>query len=288
MTTNEPPVGPDPDQPEGSVPPPPPPSYGSTQYPPPADPGAGAGGTGGYGAAGGYPPPPPSDPGFTAPFSAPDAIGFGWKKFTGNAGNWVIAGLVVFAVLVLFGFLTWLVGPKFESRTTVNGGVAVVQTGGSTILSWLVQIAASIVGILFTGVLVRGALDETEGRKFSLGDALGRIPAGPVIVTAIIVGLSVSVLSIIPILGDIAGIVIQFFTWFALTFVIDKGQDPITGIKSSFSLVTSNVGQSLLLALLSVLVILLGCCGLLAMITIPIVSIASAYAYKRFQNLTVA
>lgn len=277
MSTNEPPVGPD--QPE--TPPTGPPSYGSTPPPPPGD-------AGGYG---NYPPPPPSDPGYNAPFSAPDAIGYGWRKFTGNVGNWIIAGLVAFAVIVLFILLSWAVGPKVDYAEVFSGEATTVEvSGGSRILSLIVSIAATIAGMILTGVVMRGGLDETEGRRFSFGDAFSRLPIGPVVIVSAIIAVITSLLNLVPIIGGLVALIVQFFTWFALAFVVDKSQDAVTALQSSFSLVSANFGQSFVLALLSTLVLIAGAClcgiGLIA--AYPIVAIATAYAFRKFNNEPVA
>src|SRR5690606_26284498 len=124
MTTNEPPVGPDPQEPQEpqgpAAPPPSPPGWGGSTYPPPpGDPGGG-GGWGGDSGSGGYPPPPPpgGDSGFVPPFSAADAIGYGWTKFTQNLGQWLLAGLAIVVVSLVFGGLSWAVQPSISANET--------------------------------------------------------------------------------------------------------------------------------------------------------------------------
>ena len=70
----------------------------------------------------------------------------------------------------------------------------------------------------------------------------------------------------------------------------ERGLSPIQALSASFELVKANLGQSLLLAVLAVLILIVGAClcliGLLA--AYPIVALATAYAYKRFHDLPVA
>jgi uncharacterized membrane protein len=86
------------------------------------------------------------------------------------------------------------------------------------------------------------------------------------------------------------GIVFAIFSFFTIYFVVDKGSDPVAAIGSSFSLVGGNFGNALLTGLLAALVLLAGALlclvGLLA--AVPIVSLAGAYAFRRFQEQPVA
>ncbi len=274
MTTNEPPAGPGPDQPDDSSTTPPPPGGDASYPPPPTGPADTPGG--------GYPPPPPppSDSGFEAPFDAPTAISYGWTKFRANAGQWLLAGLAIFVVIIAFSFLSVVSQP--EVSPTETNPFAAFSLG-----SVVVNLLSTIVGYVITGIVYRGALDETEGRPFSFGDAMSRVPIVPVIITALLVGIGVTVgmfLCVIP------GLVFAFFSYFALLFVVDRDESPVDAIKSSFSLVAANAGQALLLALLCFVIVLLGAClcGLGLFVAYPVVSIATAYAYKRFQHLPTA
>lgn len=298
MSTNEPPLGPDPERPDGPVPPPPPspppsdgptappppgdaPGYGGSAYPPPP-PGGGyppppPGGGGDYG---GYPPPPPSDPGYAAPFSPTDAIAYGWQRFMANAGQWIIAGLAIFAVSVIFGLMSFIAQPSLDAGETN-------PFAGFSLGSLAVNLASTIVSYIVTAFIYRGALDETEGRRFSLGDTIARVPVGPVIITSLLISIGLTIGLVLCILP---GIIFAFLTYFALLFVVDQGQSPIDAITSSIKLVSANLGQALLLALLCFVIVLVGfcLCGLGLLVAYPVVSIATAYAYKKFQNQPVA
>ncbi|MFO6453946.1 MULTISPECIES: hypothetical protein [unclassified Aeromicrobium] len=296
MSTNEPPLGPDPERPDGPVPPPPPspppsdgpayppppgdaPGYGGSAYPPPP-PGGGYPPPPGGGGYGSFPPPPPGDPGFAAPFSPTDAIGYGWQRFLANAGQWIIAGLAIFAVTVIFGFLGFLVQPSVDPGTTN-------PFAGFSVASIAVNLLSTIVSYVITAFVYRGALDETEGRPFSLADTFSRVPIGPVIITSLLVSIGIwigFVLCIVP------GILFAFLSYFALLFVVDQNQSPVDAITSSVKLIWANFGQALLLALLSFVIILVGAClcGVGLLVAYPVVTIASAYAYKKFQGQPVA
>ncbi|GAA2090156.1 hypothetical protein IDH50_15265 [Aeromicrobium tamlense] len=293
MSTNEPPLGPDPERPDGPVPPPPPqppsdgpayppppgdaPGYGGSAYPPPP-------GGGGYG---GYPPPPGGGSGFVEPFSAPDAIGYGWRKLTANLGPWLVLGLIALALMAIFFIAIFFssVGVALAGDESSFGGLLVF---------FLMGFALTVALSILNAVAVRGALDATEGRAFDLGNALGRIDLAPVIVLSVILALIGNLGSLLPgFLGAIlslVGFVLTFLTYFAMTFLVDRGLSPVDSLKASIDLVRANLGNSILLALLSFVVILIGACpcGLLLFLAYPVVAIASAYAYKKFQDQPVA
>ncbi|SKB09739.1 Uncharacterized membrane protein [Aeromicrobium choanae] len=288
MSTNEPPTGPDPETPDGPVPPPPPPppSYGGTSYPPPppGDASGGGyppppGGPSGYG-AGGYPPPPPGGSGFIEPFSPTDAIGYGWRKFSANAGQWIIAGLAIFAVSVIFGLFSFLVQPDIDANETN-------PFAGFNFASIVVNLLSTLATYVISAFIYRGALDETEGRPFSLADTFSRVPVGPVILTSLLVSIGITIGLVLCVLP---GIIFAFLSYFALLFVVDENQSPVDAITSSVKLVSANLGQALLLALLSFVIVLIGAClcGLGLLVAYPVVTIATAYAYKKFRDQPVA
>ena len=64
----------------------------------------------------------------------------------------------------------------------------------------------------------------------------------------------------------------------------------VDAITSSVKLVSANLGQALLLALLSFVIVLIGAClcGVGLLVAYPVVTIATAYAYKKFRNQPVA
>lgn len=264
MTTNEPPS--DPFSSTRDLP-----AYGST--PPPE---------------GGYPPPPgptpPSPVGGNTPYNAPDAIGYGWRKFQENAGPMVLATLLVVSVTIALAIIAEVVAPM-PGMVAYDGSFDFDGDGFFT--SLVVQTLIGAVTYFFFAMLTRGALDVVDARKFNMGAAFAPLKFPKIVLTGIVL----SVLSTIGfLLFVIPGLVFTVFSFFTIYFVIDKDEDPIQAVQSSFKLVGANFGQSLLSGLLAFLVLMAGAIlclvGLLA--AIPIVTIAGAYAYRRFQNQPVA
>jgi uncharacterized membrane protein len=275
MTTNEPPPYPGQEPtPSGSDLP----TYGST--PPPQD--------GSYTPPppeGSYPPPPPG--GYQPPigggdaFSPTAAIAYGWKKFRENTGPIILAALILIVISIVLSLIGGAISGEGLGDTDRDSAFDFSLSGA------IANIVTSLVGYVISAGITRGALDITEGRKFDLASAFGRLDYAKVILA----GLLVSILTVIGfILLILPGVIFVFLSYFTVYYVVDKGTSPVQAILDSCRLVIGNLGNALLLALLSFLVIVLGfialCVGLL--VAWPVVLIASAYAYKRFNGEPVA
>ncbi len=233
-------------------------------------------------AYGPMPPPPAGGP--VRGYEAPAAFGYGWRAFRANAGQLVLTTVLIFAVAVVLSILTEIVAPT-PDFVGDDGGFAF--EGGELLLSFLAQTVLGAVVLLPTAAMIRGCLDICEGRTFSLGDAFSRISPVPVIVTGIIVSLLTSVgfvLLVVP------GIIVSIFSFFAIYFVVDRGESPLKAIGSSFSMVGSNFGQALLSGLLAFLVLIAGTIALVVglLVAVPITVVAGAYAFRSFSGQPVA
>ena len=279
MTTNEPPSYPGDSTPGDNQPPAGsgesgtsgPPSYGSV--PPPE---------------GGTPPPPPPPPpapdGSAEGFSAPDAIGWGWRKFTENVGPLLIAMVLIFIAVIVVQVVLGII----TSGSSMMGTGATVFDfdAGDFITSLLAAIAFNgLFYILAVGVS-RGVLDVADGQSFDLMQALGRIN----VANALVVGLIIGALETIGyMLCFVPGILVAFFTFFSSYFVAE-GSSPVDSIRESVNLVASRLGDTFVLALLSVLVLIAGVIALLVgvLVAAPVVALAGAYAYRTFRGQPVA
>ncbi len=276
MTTNEPPVGPGPEEPTENTPPPPPPPAAPPVYGSYTDPGA--------------PPPPP--PGFgpavggTGPYSAVEAAKFGWAKFTNNPGPWVLTLVLMFAVTVFLSIVTMPLTSS-GNPTDLDSLASLAQAGGFSFVGTLVNIAISAVAYILSALLVRGSLDETEGTKFSISSAFSRLDIVPVLLLGILLSIGTTIGTM---LCFLPGIAFSFFTMFSLFYLIDRNVNPIEAIVESAKLVAGKLGESILTFLVMAGVIILGilacCIGLIA--AIPVAQIALAYAYKRLNDQPVA
>jgi uncharacterized membrane protein len=281
MTTNEPPPYPG-DSTPGETPPPPPPtapgesgtsglpSYGSVQPP-----------------AGETPPPPPPPPpapgGSGDGFNAPDAIGWGWRKFTQNVGPILLAVVVFVVVEIVVSIIGGIIGG--------GGGSPFAMSGSSmdfSLVDLIVNLVSTAISIVLSAGFARAALDVVDGRPFDFFGAFGKLNLVNVIIAALLVSVLVTIGFILLVLP---GIIVLFLTYFTTLYVVDDdAASPVQAITDSVKLVSSRVGDSLLLALLNILVIIAGVIALVVGLAVayPVTALASAYAYRRFREQPVA
>ncbi|MGZ8178103.1 hypothetical protein ACXVUM_09235 [Williamsia sp. SKLECPSW1] len=245
--------------PQGSYPPPPgsyPPPPGS--YPPPPQYGQGSGG---------FPPPmPPPSTQMAPQLSVGAALSYGWSKFSGNVGSWLLIAFLSLLVNVVINLA--FRGFDTSDLTTTTSALSIVGS-----------LVSFVVGVLFQAAYIRGALDECDGRKPGLGAFFRFSNLGAIFGLVIVVGLMVGigfVLLIIP------GIALLYLTWYALTFAIDRNDGFGAALSNTFRLTTQNFGQlfplALVCALLNVVGLILCLVGLL--VSIPVTLIAGTYAYR--------
>jgi uncharacterized membrane protein len=176
----------------------------------------------------------------------------------------------------------------------ITSGNSMMSTGatvfdfdaGAFFTSLVVSIAFNgLFYILAVGVS-RGVLDVADGQGFDLMQALGRIN----VANALVVGLIIGALETIGyMLCFVPGILVAFFTFFSSYFVAE-GSSPVDAIRESVNLVGSRLGDTFVLALLSILVLIAGVIALLVgvLVAAPVVALAGAYAYRTFRGQPVA
>jgi uncharacterized membrane protein len=227
------------------------------------------------------------------PFSVGDAFGYGWKKFTENLGPILIAMLVFFLIGAIIYGLQFLVQSATSPETTVISGENgfVVQQSGGGLLGVLVSLIFGVIGFvwnyLIQAAVARGGLAVTEGRPIVLGDLLSLNKLGRIILAGIILG-ALTLLGLL--LCIIPGLIVAFFGSYFVYFILDQDAGAWESIKASFGFVKDNVGNLLLLFILSLIAIFVGAllCGIGLLVAYPVVFIAHAYAYKVLRGAPVA
>jgi len=199
--------------------------------------------------------------------SVGEAISYGWSKFSKNPGVWIAFMIIAFLVQ---GLIQWIFN-GFRGQPSEFGDWLTISAAIGSIIS-------ALVGHIIQAGYVRAALSEIDGQKPALGTFL-QVPFGTVIIAGILVTLGTSIGLVLCILP---GLFVAFVTWWTMQFVVDRNQDAVTAIKSSYRAITSNAGQLLLLvlALLGINIVGALLCGLGLLVSIPVSIIAATYAYR--------
>jgi uncharacterized membrane protein len=284
----------DPADPHGGRPPDgtPPGQPPSSPSGPPGHPGGGQPGQPGRhaGEPPGYPPPgaayppqqgyaDPSTRGYAGPpFAVGQAVSYGWRAVTSNLGPWLVVALIFLVVNIAWNLITGGFSRFWDSYD--DNGASVAAVTGLTFTSIVLSIIGTIIGYLITAFFTRGALDETAGRRPDLA-AFFRISN---VVNVVLAALLVTILTTIGlVLCIVPGLAVIVFSTFVYYFALDRREDAITAIRSSWSLVAKSFGSVLLLLLALLGINILGAIplGLGLFITIPLSYVAVAFAYRR-------
>ncbi|WP_435736327.1 hypothetical protein V5D56_16250 [Cellulosimicrobium sp. PMB13] len=274
--------------------PPPGQPYGQPGYPPPGQPY----GQPGYPPSGqpGYPPPgqPYGQPGYPPPATPygqvdqpvqiGDAFSYGWNKFTQNAGV-IIGGVLTYvAALALLSVLFYalLVGTAVTSIDPVTNEVS--TSGGLAFgIGLFVFIAVlAVLSLVVQGVVVNVSLLVTRGKKLEYADFFRLPNIGNVLLTALLMGLAIGILSI-TFIGSIA---FAFFALFTMFYVIDKNLGVFDAFKASFTVVSRNLGTVVLLFLAVYAAQIVGTllCYVGLLVALPVAQIATAFVYRRLNQ----
>jgi uncharacterized membrane protein len=167
----------------------------------------------------------------------------------------------------------------------------VCTDGSGTFASFLVgavgQFAFSVITMIISTALLRGALDVTEGRPFQISGLVSRINIGSVVLAGLLVAVITAVGTVLCILPGIAA---EFFLLFTPIFVVDKNLAPVDALKASFDFTRNNLANMLVWVIVGGLVYVIGLClcGVGALVAIPVVMLGAAYTYKKLTGQPVA
>jgi uncharacterized membrane protein len=271
------------------VPPSQPPSQPQSQRP------AGDAGVPAYGqyAPPGYVPPVPAGAGLAGngPGEPPllggrpsvgAAFSWAWGAFGRSAGAWLGATFVVLAIALA---AYWLLTPSLRrvvGRLDDPGAVQRIMTEELTAVDTLLAALLSVVLTVLVAMLVNGALVATRTGRARFADLLTlRNPAGVVLLGAIQATLGI-LLAWLP-LGALLDLVVSFFLVAAIFFVVDRGEDAITAIRSSVRLVSRNLGTALAAVVIAFALTLAGALaiGLGLLVTLPVSVLLGAHVYRQ-------
>ncbi|QAY63060.1 hypothetical protein ET495_07170 [Xylanimonas allomyrinae] len=152
---------------------------------------------------------------------------------------------------------------------------------GLVFLSFL----GTLVGYMLQVFAWNGALREADGVRPSLGSFFRAPHLGAALLTAVVLGIAATVVSYVP----FGGLAWPLFTVFALLVTIDHGATAFGAIGTSFRLVGKNFGSVFLLLLTLVGINIVGALALVVglLVTIPLSTLAVAYAFRRITGGTI-
>ncbi|MGV9825832.1 hypothetical protein [Gordonia sp. NPDC003429] len=276
------------------------PQYGTPQY------GAPQYGTPEYGAPapgsvppGSVPPPPPYQgapaPGYGAAqlppdtFSVGESFGWAWNQFKANPGPMILPGVLMLIVAVLAAVLgatatSWAGTSTTETYSNPYGADLTYTTTsfgvGATILLIIVEILVYLVAIYIQASIVSGAVRVANGEPVSAKSFLVPIRFGPVLATAILVGIITGIgyaLCVIP------GIIAIFFLQFAVLVTISESLSPGKAMGRSVDVTKNRVSDSILTLLVTWATMLVGAivCGIGLIVAAPLAGLFQVHAFRR-------
>ena len=197
-----------------------------------------------------------------------EAISYGWTKFVENLGAMIVIVIIFFGVQFVFQLIAQFVRPS--------------SVIGSLVVAGLLIAIGVFIGFMVEAGIIRAALAIVRGGKPEPAQMFSTQRLGAFAVGAIIVTL----LSFVGFLACCIGyIVVRLFLIFWGFFVLDPDNptEPVDAIKNSFNLVSKNMGDVLVFAIVIVLINLITC-GL----AIGVTEIAIGYAYRKLNGQPIA
>lgn len=261
-----------------------PPSFGGDTPPPPA--GYGPPGYGqspsGFGGAPGYSAPGGLDVDYGAAFK------WAWDKFSKNIGPWLGIAAIGLAALAVYFVVLWTT--TFAAAMTTDYSSGTPSSAGIGITALIVGLVYLVGHSVLIAFYTNGAVRELNNEKPGFGAFFSVPNMGQAVLVSVLVGVITGVgqfvISILPgifgILGILFSVVALFFLQWSPYFVIDRGQDAITALKSSFDLSLKNVVPSILTALITGAIVVVGyvCCGIGTLVAIPVSTLFAAFAFR--------
>jgi hypothetical protein len=188
------------------------------------------------------------------------AISYGFNKFGQYIGQIVVIIVALVVVNLVFNLIRFSVENLFIA--TFLG-----------IVGWIVS------AIIQLG-LVRIALDVTAGGQPDVANVFKTDRLGPYIIASILYGLAIFVGFFALCIG---ALIAAFIFYFYPFFILDRNEDPVQSLGSSFNLVKQEPGTLILLAIVAAVLTGISC-GILA----PVGWFAAAYAYRTLSGQAVA
>ncbi|OSC22122.1 hypothetical protein B8W69_27095 [Mycobacterium vulneris] len=203
----------------------------------------------------------------------------------------LIVPTLVYAVL--FAIASTLIGLSQNMGTTTSNSdddyftFTANLNGGGMALLILGYLAAYLVGAFAQSAFLSGCLDLADGRPVTIGSFFKPRNFAMVFLAALLVGILTSIASV---LCFLPGLILGIFAQFTIPYAIDRSEQPVKALTSSFSTVASNFGNALLVWLVEVAAVVVGflACGVGVLVGVPVAALVGIYAYRKFSGGQVA
>ncbi len=231
-------------------------------YPPEQAPGYQAP-AGGEAAAGGT----PAGGGGGATLDIGAAFSWSWKQFTENIGPWITIAIGVAVVYLVFFGLALVINSLF--------------------LGLILRLIGYIIGAMIALGLIRAALGSTTGTKPEISMLFQTDHLGDYIVASILFGIAFAIGFVVCCVGEIA---VAVFLGFYGFYIVDKNENAMASLGSSFNLVKDNLGSCVVLLLVAWALLVVGyiTCGIALIVTGPLAYLLMAYGFRTLNGESVS
>ncbi|HZK05282.1 MAG TPA: hypothetical protein VFC82_05460 [Actinomycetaceae bacterium] len=220
--------------------------------------------------------PPYAPPGgMRQPVSIGEAFRYAWQAFKLTPAPWIVVTLV--------SFIVNSIGQTIVTNLRGTGGTSGLMFVYDTPASWFVNLIFAVIGLTITAAMIQAALLTADGKRIDFNDFV-RIPnLGQALLAA---GLFYVAVTFGLFLLLIPGIIIAILGVWYLEVVLDRKVGAFDALKGSATLVSQNLGTTLLFLLASFGVLILGllALGVGLLVAVPLVSIAAVFVYRRISG----
>jgi len=251
----------------------------SSQPPYGAPPGGGYPPSGGY-PGGGYPPPggyPPAQPRIRF-----NVIGEAWALFQQDVATWILAALIYVGIVFAINFCFGLLIGGAEAVSSSASRPSFFTFSAFFGLRLVVNLASYVISVFLMGGMYRMAVKKLRNNPiqvsdiFSVGDVLPALLLG-----AFLVGLASGVgfiLCIIP------GLIIGGLLMFTIPLIVDRHLGAIDAMGQSWNALKGDLLNATLFFLVVSILGVIGAlaCGVGILVTIPLLVLSIALAYRDF------
>ncbi len=231
-------------------------------------------------------------------------IGDAWKLFTENPGAWIgmtlITAAIALVAIALPAFLFVIPAGIFASGSSGDASLAgIAALAGSALIAAIVIVIISLLIFAYLGAgLYRAAIQQAKGEAisvghlFSAGDSfmgvlglgilyiVASIVLGGVLFTLAFVSEELSIL--LSLFARLLQLVAAGFLFYSIPLIVDRKLGVIEAIRTSISTTRPQWWMYVLFVLVLTIIYVIGVipCGLGLLVTIPLVLLASAAAYR--------